>query len=167
MVIRTPKSAKLVFKGEIFEVYQWRQRMFDGTYQTFERLKRPYTVSIVATFKKKVLIAHEEQPGAKRGLGLFAGRMEKGESTLKAAKRELLEESGMVSNNWHLVKVFSPVSKIDWNIYFFSAANCKRVSEQHLDSGERIKNRECEFRKVYVTFTQIWRRAWQLSVCDK
>lgn len=147
MVVKTPKGAKLVFRGAIFDVYQWKQRMFDGTYQTFERLKRPYTVAIMATFKNKVLIAHEEQPEAKREAWLFAGRMEKGESPIKAAKRELLEESGMVSGNWHLMKVFNPVSKMDWKVYLFSAANCRKVSSQHLDSGERIKIERVSFER--------------------
>ncbi len=147
MAIKTPKGAKLVFRGAIFDVYQWKQRMFDGSYQTFERLKRPYTVSIIATFKNKVLIAHEEQPLGKRELGLFAGRMEKGESPIKAAKRELLEESGMASDKWHLIKVFDPVSKIDWKVYLFSAANCRRAADQQLDSGERIKISRVSFEK--------------------
>ena len=65
--------------------------------------------------------------------------MEKRESPIKAAKRELLEESGMASDNWHLLKVFDPISKIDWKVHLFSAADCRKVSEQNLDNGERIK----------------------------
>jgi hypothetical protein len=37
MAIKTPKGAKLAFRGVVFDVYQWKQRMFDGSYQTFER----------------------------------------------------------------------------------------------------------------------------------
>lgn len=122
--------------------------MFDGTYQTFERLNRPYTVTIIATFKNKVLLTREEQPGgAKRDMWLFAGRMERGESPIKAAKRELLEESGMASDNWHLLRVFDPVSKIDWRVHLFSAADCRKVSEQNLDNGERIKVTGVDFER--------------------
>ena len=148
MAAKIPKGAKLVFKGKIFDVYQWEQLMFDGSYTTFERLRRPYTVSILATFKGKVVLTQEEQPAsAKRENHLFAGRMEKGESPIKAAKRELLEESGMVSNNWHLLKVFEPVSKMDWKVYLFSAANCRKISGQNLDNGERIKVKKVSFEK--------------------
>jgi len=31
-----PEEAKLVFKGIIYDVYQWEQKMFDGTFSTFE-----------------------------------------------------------------------------------------------------------------------------------
>ncbi len=148
MANKIPKKAKLVFKGEIFNVYQWRQRMFDGTYKTFERLKRPHGVGIIATIKDKVLIIQEEQPGSKSAMGIFGGRMEHGESPIIAAKRELLEESGMVSSKWHLIKVFSPVAKMDWNIYLFTAAECRKISEQHLDGGERIKINQISFERL-------------------
>lgn len=43
-----PKEAKKVFSGVISEVYQWPQKLFDGTTATFEMIKRPDTVKIVA-----------------------------------------------------------------------------------------------------------------------
>lgn len=43
-----PKEAKKVFSGVISEVYQWPQELFDGTTATFEMIKRPDTVKIVA-----------------------------------------------------------------------------------------------------------------------
>ena len=42
-----PKDARCVFKGVIFEVWQWEQKMFDGSMATFERIKRPDTVVII------------------------------------------------------------------------------------------------------------------------
>ena len=36
-----PINAKKVFQGIIFDVYQWEQKLFDGTVATFEKLKRP------------------------------------------------------------------------------------------------------------------------------
>lgn len=43
-----PKETKKVFSGVISEVYQWPQKLFDGTTATFEMIKRPDTVKIVA-----------------------------------------------------------------------------------------------------------------------
>ena len=37
--MKVPKQAKRVFKGVIFDVYQWEQEMFDGTKEIFEKLK--------------------------------------------------------------------------------------------------------------------------------
>lgn len=34
-----PDHAKCVFKGVIFDVYQWEQKLYNGTTTTFEKLK--------------------------------------------------------------------------------------------------------------------------------
>lgn len=39
--IMIPEQAGCVFHGEIFDVYQWQQEMFDGSYERFEMLRRP------------------------------------------------------------------------------------------------------------------------------
>jgi len=33
--MKIPKDAKLVFKGKIFDVYQWQQKVYDGTTVTY------------------------------------------------------------------------------------------------------------------------------------
>ena len=38
-----PKNAKRVFKGKIFDVYQWDQKMFDNSVEIFEKMKRTDT----------------------------------------------------------------------------------------------------------------------------
>lgn len=53
--MKIPEDAKLVFKGVIFDVYQWEQEMFDGTYETFEAIKRVGTVQIIPTIGDKAL----------------------------------------------------------------------------------------------------------------
>ena len=35
-----PPEAKCVFRGKIFDVYQWPQRLYDGSTATFEMLRR-------------------------------------------------------------------------------------------------------------------------------
>lgn len=140
-----PKSARRVFKGIIFDVYQWKQKMFDGSYQTFEALKRTDSIRIIATNGNKILIAEESQPTYGKFYGLFGGRREKGESPLTSAKRELLEETGFVSGNWKLLKIYKSPWKISFNVYFFAARDCKKIKEPTLDSGEKINVREISF----------------------
>lgn len=43
-----PREAELVFRGEIYKVYQWPQKMPDGSVKTFEMLRRPDTVMVIA-----------------------------------------------------------------------------------------------------------------------
>ena len=143
--MKIPKQAKLVFKGKIFEVHQWKERMFNGSYEVFEALKRPDTVQIICTQGSKILIAYEEQPTKLPFYGFFGGRVEKSENPLAAAKRELLEETGMESSDWELLKVFEPISKMEWDIYFYIARNCKVIASPKLDSGERIEIQKLNF----------------------
>ncbi len=149
-----PPSAKRVYKGKIFELYQWEQKMFDGSTETFELLKRPNTIQIITTMNGKILTVREEQPGRPpRELGLYGGRAEQGEEPLATAKRELLEEGGLESSDWELWKVYTPVIKMSWNVYFFIARNCRKVAEPQLDAGEKIEQRELDFEKFIEIMT--------------
>ncbi len=140
-----PPHATRVFKGEIFDVYQWEQELFDGTRATFEMLKRPGTVQVIPVIDGKIVIAREEQPGKPEFLTLLGGRQEEGERALTAAKRELLEESGLESDDWELLRSYRPLAKMDWEISLFAARGCRRVAGQRLDAGERIALLEVTF----------------------
>ncbi len=143
--MKIPPTAKRVFKGVIFDVYQWEQELFDGSTTTFEMLKRPHTLEVIATKGDKIIILEQEQPYQGRFLSLPGGRAEEGETELESAKRELLEETGLVSDQWILLKSYSPATKIDWSIHLFVARNCKLHAQPHLDGGEKIVPRELFF----------------------
>ncbi len=135
-----PKHAKQVFKGQIFDVYHWRQKMFDGTFQTFEGVKRQGTVVIIPTVKEKIVILKQKQPNTGWFYSTPAGRMDiPGETPKAAALRELLEETGMKPQKLKLWKKVNKGGKLDWDIYVFIAQNCEKASSQKLDPGEKIK----------------------------
>src|SRR3990167_5280393 len=56
-----PDTAKRVFRGQIFDVYQWPQKMFDNSTQTFEMLRRPDTIAVIAVVEDKILILDDEK----------------------------------------------------------------------------------------------------------
>jgi ADP-ribose pyrophosphatase YjhB (NUDIX family) len=143
--MKIPHAAKKVFQGTIFSVWQWEQEMFDGTIETFEMLKRPNTIEIIATKGDKIFMSRQSQPNKHNYYSLYGGRGEEGEDPISSAKRELLEESGFESSDWELIKSYQPVHKIDWEVYLFVARNCERVAEPKLDSGEKIEELECSF----------------------
>ncbi len=162
---RIPNGAKQVFKGIVFEVYQWPQKMYDGSIKTFEMLKRDDTVQIIATNGNKVIVSHQEQPTTPHFHSLFGGHVEPGEGPLDAAKRELLEEAGLESNDWELVKVYEPHSKIDWNIYLYVARDCIKSSVQKLDAGEKIECIELNF-KEFLDFVTSEKFHWAALTKD-
>lgn len=143
--MKIPPQAKKVFTGQIFDVYQWEHKLFDGSFATFERLKRPGTTDVIATKEGKIILCIQSQPTKSNYYSLFGGRVEKNEEHLIAAKRELLEESGMQSDSWELYKSYQPLNRIDWDVSIFIARNCVKVAPQKLDAGEKIEIIECTF----------------------
>lgn len=141
-----PPHAVCVFKGVIFDVYQWDQKMFDGTTQTFEKLRRPDTVIVFPVLDDgRILLTEQEQPGKKPFIGAAGGRIDPNEEILEAAQRELLEETGYEAAHFELWKIEQPTSKIDWVIYTLIAKGLKKTSDQQLDPGERISLRPVAF----------------------
>ena len=134
-----PPQAKRVFEGVIYDVYQWEQEMYDGSSQTFEMLKRPDTVSVIGIQDEKIIVLEQEQPSVSLFYDLPCGRHDiASETELEAAKRELLEETGITFKSWKLINVVQPHTKIDWFVYTFLATDFEKQVPQALDSGEKI-----------------------------
>jgi ADP-ribose pyrophosphatase len=143
---RIPESAKQVFKGKIFDVWQWEQTMFDGTTATFEMLRRPNTATVIPVVDDKILVTVERQPNhTQASTTIPGGRCEPNEDSRVAAERELLEETGYTADDWHLLLATQPVSKIDWTVYVYVARNCRKLQEPHLDNGEEITSKLVTF----------------------
>lgn len=143
-----PDHAKKVFKGKIFDVYQWEQKLFNGKTTVFEKLKRPDTVVVFPVLDDgRIMLAEQKQPGKKSFVSALGGRVEEGEDILEAAKRELLEESGYEAREYVLWDAKHATSKIDWVVYTFIAKGMKKVTKQNLDGGEKIKLKYYTFKE--------------------
>lgn len=147
-----PKNSVLKYQGSIFNVYEWQQKQFDGSYKTFEKVGRLDSVMIVAmTADNKFIILEQQTPNKdKPFVGLAAGRVEEGEDFLTAAKRELREETGYVSDNWHLLCENGYSDKLDWKLQTFIARDCQS-GQNSPDSGEKIKLIFLEFEQFLDT----------------
>ncbi|MEK7084413.1 MAG: NUDIX domain-containing protein [Patescibacteria group bacterium] len=161
-----PPQAKKVFTGKIFDVYQWEQKLFDGSSETFEMLKRPNTLQVIATIGDTIVIAMDEQPGRPPRPTLLGGRQEPDETPLEGAKRELLEESGLASSDWEEFTCIQPVGKIEWNVYTFIARDCKKIQNPQLDPGEKIDLQYLSFDECIATILSesFWGREMETLV---
>lgn len=138
-----PANAKAVFKGEIFTVYQWPQKMFDGSDGVWEVVKRADTVvTIPVTPEGKIVVIDQEQPGRPAFMSFPGGRVDEGEDVVSTAKRELQEETGYEAEKLVLLRAHQPLIKMDWAIYIFIAYGCVKKHAQDLDAGEKISVRE-------------------------
>lgn len=138
---KIPDNAKLVFKGVLYDVYQWEQEMFDGSFSTFEGIKRINGASVVAVTDNMIIINNEEYPNSDQFISLPAGTADGEGSMLINAKRELVEETGYTSEEWNewFISDILETRTIEWNNHFFIARNCIKTSLPKLDPGEKIE----------------------------
>jgi ADP-ribose pyrophosphatase len=141
-----PSNARLVFQGELFDIYQWEQEMYDGTTAIFEQLARDDSVVVIpVTIDGKILILDQEQPHRGSFTGVVAGGVEKGETPLSTARRELQEETGYDSDTFDEWFARAPYKKIAWTVHVYIARNCRKIGAQELDGGEKIQVREVTY----------------------
>lgn len=135
-----PKYAKLVFEGKIFKIYQWEQKMFDGSIQIFEIAKRNDNVQVLATVNDKIILIKELQPHFKKyKISLPGGNVDDNESPKDAAKREFFEETGYKADNLVLFKKNSLGSKVIRTFYLYITKNPKQINNVIDTNGEKIQ----------------------------
>lgn len=133
-------GASQVFAGEFFRVWQWPQELYDGSTAIFESLSRPDTVTILAFDSEgKIIMTKQRQPRFAQFWSLPGGVIDEGEEVWAAAQRELLEETGFVSEDWYFLFCGQLNSRIDWANFHLVARNCRQVSEITPDAGEQIQ----------------------------
>ena len=138
-----PEHAVQVFKGVLFEVWQWQQELFDGSHTTFESLRRNDSSVVIPVLPDgKLLLVEDEQPGRGTVLTFPGGEGETGEDSEVAARRELFEETGYEADTLTHLRSSQPSTKIAWTIHTYVGRGCRKSAEPKLDAGERITVRE-------------------------
>lgn len=145
-----PPNAVKVFRGVIFDIYQWDQEQFDGKKRLFELGSRLDTVVIIPVVENNFIINEEEQPNNYFRTGFPMGRLDfESEDIVEAALREYSEETGITPEKLFHVATEQPIAKILWNIHTFIAHGVKEKNEIMLDGGEKIKNKHISFDEAY------------------
>lgn len=137
--ILIPPHAKRVFHGQMFDVYQWPQKLFDGTTVTYEMLRRPDTAQIICIKDGKFIVLNEQQSGRPTFLRFPGGRVEPGESWQQAAARECKEELGLSFADWRLIDVIQPFTKLEWFVANLVATEVTEVGRPNPEGGEKIE----------------------------
>lgn len=134
---RIPKEAKKVFEGVLFDVYQWKQELFDGKFGDYEMLAaRDNTQIILLNEKDEILIQYEEQPHRGKFISLPGGQIDDNEDPIHATIRECEEETGLIPQNVKLLKVSIPNFRVDLNSYFFLGKGFTQGTKQ-ISSSEK------------------------------
>ena len=144
-------STEHIVQDEWIDFRRSAYRFPDGSvFEPYYSYSRRDYVVIVATdedgnyicvrqFRQGIKEVTTEFPagGIERSDGKEYGSAEHAEAALDAAKRELLEETGYVSDEWrHLLTVPSNATIADNYAVIFEARNCRKSSGQALDETE-------------------------------
>ena len=138
--MKIPSRAKHVFKGILFDVFQWKQRTYNGSDKIFESVRYPDGAIILPLDSEgNIYYGRQKQPRGKVFYGLIGGTVEKNETPLQTAKRELEEEAGLKSTQWSKLFSRKVAGNIEMSIHYFIAKNCILTGKKNEDLGERIK----------------------------
>ena len=106
--------------------------------------RRDFAVIVASDEEGRYICVRQFRQGIKTVTTEFpAGGIEPGksqESALEAAKRELKEETGYVSDRWRkLLSIPSSATISDNTAWLFVAENCRRTAAQELDAMELLR----------------------------
>jgi ADP-ribose pyrophosphatase len=134
-------SSEQVFDGALLKVYRDAVRLPDGSSGGREYIRHPGAVAIVPFFDDgRVLLERQfRYPHGREFIELPAGKLEPGEPHLDTAKRELLEETGYVAQEWsRLGVIHTAIAYTDEAIELFVARKLT-LQTRNLDQGEFLE----------------------------
>ena len=111
-----------IFKTNWFNIERIKYNNAD-----YYKFNHPNSVVILAiTSEQKVITIEQFRPIlSKKTLEFPSGSINKGETPLAAAKREMLEETGYISNKWKFLgKGVLRLERESSNNYYFLALDC-------------------------------------------
>lgn len=129
-----------IYKGKIFTVEHHEVTLKNGNFATRDLIFHNGASAVLATNENQdVLLVKQYRKGVEKELiEIPAGKLDAiDEDPLDCAKRELLEETGFTSNDWHKIGhlAMSPAF-LSEKISIYWAKNCQKTHEQSLDSDE-------------------------------
>jgi ADP-ribose pyrophosphatase len=134
-------STERVFDGALLKVHRDRVRLPDGSQGAREYIRHPGAVAIVPLFDDgRVLLERQfRYPHRREFIELPAGKLEPGEPHLDTAKRELLEETGYIAQEWaHMRVIHTAIAYTDEAIDLFVARKLT-LQDRKLDQGEFLE----------------------------
>ncbi|NLB63769.1 MAG: NUDIX hydrolase [Fibrobacter sp.] len=139
-------TTKALIESPWLSVYSQRCALPNGKIiEDFYTVEQPHWAIILAqTVNDTWVLTEQYRHGVQKYLWEFpAGIIEQGEAPLKAAQRELLEETGYHSDKWHTKQVL-PVNpdRQSGHFHVFYASQARRIQEAQLDDSEDIKTQE-------------------------
>lgn len=144
------KSSKKVFDGKLLQVFYDEAVLPSKEVSTREWIKHPGACAIVPIFENGdvMLIDQFRYPPKKLFLEVPAGKIDKGEHPDETAKRELVEETGIVAKNLVNIGHFYPAIGYADEIIFIYVATNLTESDINTDEDEFVRKRRIPFKEA-------------------
>lgn len=140
-----------VYEGKVIDVRRDNVEISTGRKSVREVVEHSGGVVIVAQKSSDTILMVKQfrYPIKKTVLELPAGKLEKGEESFPAAKRELEEETGYKANFWKdLGYINTTPGFCNEKLYLYYASDLEFVGE-HPDEGEIIQCFEYKLNEIY------------------
>ena len=136
------------YKGKNINIALYETKL-NGTRISQEIVEQGNVVAILAIDDDEVILVNEFRYPVGYVLEIPAGTVDKGETPLKCAKRELLEETGYKAKKIeHLIRFFPKLGYNTQIIDCYVATELTKISEPNLDEDELITVKKIKFRKL-------------------
>ncbi|MTI82784.1 MAG: NUDIX hydrolase [Firmicutes bacterium] len=143
-------SSKLIYEGKILNLRVDVVRLPNGKESQREVVEHTGAVAIVAltTDEEVLLVRQYRYPAQRELMELPAGKLEPNEKPLECAKRELMEETGVVAGRWQeLYAFYSTPGFSNEKLYLFMAKDLT-FKEQHLDADEFVEMKKVSLQRA-------------------
>ena len=136
------------YKGKNINIALYETKL-NGTRISQEIVEQGNVVAILAIDDDEAILVNEFRYPVGYVLEIPAGSVDKGETPLKCAKRELLEETGYKAKKIeHLIRFFPKLGYNTQIIDCYVATELTKISEPNLDEDELITVKKIKFRKL-------------------
>jgi len=136
------------YKGKNINIALYETKL-NGTRISQEIVEQGNVVAILAIDGDEAILVNEFRYPVGYVLEIPAGTVDKGETPLKCAKRELLEETGYKAKKIeHLIRFFPKLGYNTQIIDCYVATELTKISEPNLDEDELITVKKIKFRKL-------------------
>ena len=136
------------YKGKNINITLYETKL-NGTRISQEIIEQGNVVAVLAIDDDEAILVNEFRYPVGYVLEIPAGNIDKGETPLKCAKRELLEETGYKAKRIeHLIRFFPKLGYNTQIIDCYVATELTKISEPNLDEDELITVKKIKFRKL-------------------